>query len=108
MRQWGDERLALLGPVVRHLPVLNDLGQPVDMLSWSEIWKLPISMPSLGGNEVKYVVDYIETSWVSSQGKYVTEFQDAFSAYHQALALHLFGNDSSPSGVALGWRWPRG
>ena len=37
---------------------------------------IPLSVPSLKGNEWKYVKDCIETEWVSSVGKYVDEFDD--------------------------------
>ncbi len=69
------------------------------MVSWSDLWRLPVTTPSLAGNELKYVADCIETVWISSQGGYVDKFQDAFTSYFgggQALcvssgttALHL-------------------
>jgi len=94
-----EQSIKLLGPVVRHVPLVNKAGQPVDMVSWSEMWRLPVTTPSLSGNELKYVIDCIETVWISSQGDYIDKFQDAFAAYHgggEALstssgttALHL-------------------
>jgi perosamine synthetase len=42
---------------------------------------IPISNPALVGNELKYVVDCVETSWVSSLGKYVTGFEQAFAQF---------------------------
>ena len=77
-----EQNLQLLGPVVRHVPLLNEAGQPIDMVSWSEMWRLPVTTPSLAGNELKYVVDCIETVWISSQGGYIEKFQDAFVTYH--------------------------
>lgn len=32
--------------------------------------KIPVYMPSLTGNEKKYVNDCLDTSWISSKGKY--------------------------------------
>lgn len=77
-----EQNLQLLGPVIRHIPILDSEGRPVEMLSWSELWRLPITTPSLAGNELKYVADCIETVWISSQGNYIKKFQDAFSSYH--------------------------
>lgn len=37
---------------------------------------IPLSIPHLGGNELKYVTDCIETGWVSSAGAYVTQFEN--------------------------------
>lgn len=60
---------------------------------------IPVYKPSLTGNEKKYVTDCIDTSWISSKGKYVSEFEDSFANYvdikHAAsvcngtVALHL-------------------
>lgn len=42
---------------------------------------IPISNPALIGNELKYVIDCVQTSWVSSLGKYVTGFEEAFAEF---------------------------
>ena len=61
------ECLKLLSTRVRHVPILDD-GKPINMVSWGELWHLPVTEPSLGGNEMKYVADCIDTVWISSQG----------------------------------------
>ncbi|MDZ4700573.1 MAG: aminotransferase class I/II-fold pyridoxal phosphate-dependent enzyme [Rhodothermales bacterium] len=75
------DNLKLLNERVRHLPLLNERGQPVDLISWAEMWRLPVTQPALGGNELKYVSDCIATNWISSQGEYVNRFQETFRAY---------------------------
>ena len=40
-----------------------------------------VCSPKLGGNELKYVEDCVKTNWISSVGKYVTEFEDKFSSF---------------------------
>lgn len=42
---------------------------------------IPLSIPHLGGNELKYVTDCIETGWVSSAGAYVTQFEEMVAAF---------------------------
>jgi perosamine synthetase len=42
---------------------------------------IPVCEPFLNGNELKYVTDAITTGWISSSGKYVTEFEKQFAAY---------------------------
>jgi len=37
---------------------------------------IPLSVPSIKGNEWKYVKECIDTEWVSSAGKYVQKFED--------------------------------
>jgi perosamine synthetase len=37
--------------------------------------------PYLNGNELKYIEDCLKTNWISSQGKYVEEFEKGFAKY---------------------------
>ncbi len=60
---------------------------------------IPVCEPTLLGNELKYVTDAIQTGWISSAGKYVTEFEQKFAEYcgckygvavcNGTVALHL-------------------
>ncbi len=43
--------------------------------------RIPIYQPTLKGNEKKYVQDCLDTSWISSKGKYVEEFESLFAKY---------------------------
>ncbi|HEU4551132.1 MAG TPA: DegT/DnrJ/EryC1/StrS family aminotransferase [Rhizomicrobium sp.] len=43
---------------------------------------LPIFEPSLAGNERKYLLEAIDTSWISSQGPFISRFEQDFAAYH--------------------------
>ena len=91
--------LSLLNERVRHLPILNENGCPVEIITWADIWKMPLVEPSLGGNEIKYVTDCIRTNWISSQGAFVERFEREFANYHEmpyavscssgTTALHL-------------------
>lgn len=61
--------------------------------------KVPIYQPDLSGNEKKYVSECIDTTWISSRGRFVSEFETGFAARigveHAAsvsngtVALHL-------------------
>lgn len=42
---------------------------------------IPVCVPTLSGNELKYVTECIETNWISSRGKFVDLFEDKFSNY---------------------------
>lgn len=60
---------------------------------------LPVCEPTLTGNEQAYVLDAVSTGWISSAGKYVTEFERSFAQYcnvpyavgvcNGTMALHL-------------------
>lgn len=56
---------------------------------------IPLSVPNLKGNELKYVTHAIETEWVSSGGAYVTEFEDKLAQY-----AHVEGAVSCQNGTA--------
>ena len=40
-----------------------------------------VAQPKLGGNERKYVLDCLDTNWISSNGKYIGAFEDAFAKF---------------------------
>jgi perosamine synthetase len=42
---------------------------------------IPVCEPLLLGNEKKYVMDCLDTLWISSQGKYVRMFEETFARY---------------------------
>lgn len=41
---------------------------------------IPVCEPSLAGNEQKYVMDCLESNWISSAGKYIPVFEEKFAA----------------------------
>lgn len=43
--------------------------------------KIPVYQPSLQGNEKKYVEECLDTTWISSKGKYVNKFEENFANY---------------------------
>ena len=40
---------------------------------------IPVNQPDLSGNEKKYLIQCIETGWISSEGPFVKEFEGKFS-----------------------------
>jgi perosamine synthetase len=61
--------------------------------------KIPVYQPSLDGNEKKYVLECLDSTWISSKGKFIAEFEEKFAAYtnvrhattvsNGTVALHL-------------------
>jgi perosamine synthetase len=62
-------------------------------------FSIPVYEPYLSGNEKAYVMDCLDTNWISSKGKYVNQFEQAFAQYvgvrhalsvcNGTVALHL-------------------
>ena len=60
---------------------------------------IPVAAPVLAGREKEYVLDCLESTWISSTGKYLDQFQEKFAAYchtrhamaccNGTVALHL-------------------
>jgi perosamine synthetase len=40
---------------------------------------IPVSDPTLTGNELRYLTQCIQSNWISSAGRFVREFEDAFA-----------------------------
>jgi perosamine synthetase len=63
------------------------------------MFKYPIYRPNLTGNEKKYVDDCLDSTWISSKGKYISMFEQNFAKYigvkhatavcNGTVALHL-------------------
>lgn len=77
---------------------MGSLFYPEEKLIMREKF-IPVCEPYLAGNEIKYVMDAVETGWISSSGKYISEFEKAFAGYcgvkhgiavsNGTVALHL-------------------
>jgi len=75
--------------------------------------RIPLAMPDLSGNEERYVVQAIRSSWISSTGEFVTRFEQEFAGLCQvrtaiavangtvALHLALLGMDAGPGDEVL-------
>ncbi len=42
---------------------------------------IPVNIPLLSGNEKNYLLECIESEWISSEGPFVKQFEDNFSTY---------------------------
>ncbi len=60
---------------------------------------IPVYQPDLSGNEKRYVLECLDSTWISSKGRFIGEFEERFAAYTGAayavsvcngtVALHL-------------------
>jgi perosamine synthetase len=41
---------------------------------------IPVNEPLLNGNEKKYLIECIDTGWISSEGPFIKKFEEQFAA----------------------------
>lgn len=80
-RDSHEDNVSLMTDKIRHIPILDSKGCPVEFISWAGMWRLPVTEPYLAGNELKYVSDCITSNWISSQGHYLGKFEKIFADY---------------------------
>ncbi|MCX6182219.1 MAG: aminotransferase class I/II-fold pyridoxal phosphate-dependent enzyme [Bacteroidetes bacterium] len=93
------EKLKKLNHRVQILPVIDENFILVDYFQKETLYQIPISAPSLRGNEFKYLVDAFLSTWISSTGSYIEIFEANFAAFCEAkhgvavsngtVAIHL-------------------
>jgi len=64
---------------VNMIPLLDDDGIVVDFATKSSLSRYPVMEPLLNGREKEYVIDCIDSNWISSQGAYVEKFETGLS-----------------------------
>jgi len=62
---------------------------------------IPLSVPSIHGNEWKYIKECLDTEWVSSAGKYVDLFENRITEYTGAKYAVALVNGTAALHIAL-------
>ena len=86
---------------VRFLALVDDRRRLVGVASRDLVSKYPLASPSLAGNELAYVTEAVMTGWVSSQGKYVRNFEASFSSFVGATNAVAVSNGTVAIELAL-------
>lgn len=62
---------------------------------------IPLVIPDLSGNEIKYVNDCVEGGWISSKGVYVSKFESMFSDRHNGHSAVSVSNGTVALELAM-------
>ncbi len=94
-----EELVALLTDRVHFLPVLDEQNIVQDVLFHDKRVMIPVATPIIGEKELRYVTDAVLSGWISSQGKYIGQFEEQFASFcgtkyavavsNGTVALHL-------------------
>ena len=95
----SDEIGKVLSERIAWIPLLDEEGRPVDYTGLARRRHYPVMEPFLSGREEDYVLECIRTGWISSQGRFVAQFEGMMADYHGVehalavcngtIALHL-------------------
>ncbi len=81
IREKAEEIRKKFNYAVRIVPLVNEKMEPVDYGEYNENIHISLAQPQLSGNEYKYLMDAFLSTWISSTGKYLSRFEEGFSAW---------------------------
>ena len=71
----------LLNDEIKIIPILDKSGKVAEYMSISDPLKHPVSHPNIGGKEIDYLIEAFTSSWISSSGRYIDQFENEFANY---------------------------
>src|SRR3990167_629778 len=63
--------------------------------------RISVAQPKMTGNERKYVLDCLDTNWISSNGKYIGAFEEAFATFCGAKHAIAANNGTTALHLAM-------
>lgn len=66
---------------IKVIPLVDGQMHIKDYAECNDSQHMALAQPQLNGNEYKYLMDAFLSTWISSTGKYVTQFEERFSKY---------------------------
>ena len=67
----------------------------------TEARRIPVSAPDLSGREREYVLDCLDSTWISSKGRYIEQFEAAFAEFVGARHAVACNNGTTALHLAL-------
>jgi perosamine synthetase len=96
-----DKIAKMFSKAVRFIPVIDKSNRIADIKVLDSSLYIPVASPMFSGNELKYVSQCVMTGWVSSAGKYVTEFEQVFAEFCDTKYAISTNNGTSALHLAL-------
>lgn len=66
---------------IKIIPLVDGQMHIKDYAECNDSQHMALALPQLNGNEYNYLMDAFLSTWISSTGKYVTQFEENFSKY---------------------------
>ena len=96
-----EEIAKMFSDQIRVIPVLDKGERIVDIALYDSRFRLPVAEPLLAEKELEYVTDCIVSNWISSTGKYVTQFENLFADYCSCAHAVATSNGTTALHLAL-------
>ena len=66
-------------PGLKALPIVDEEGRIIDVVSVQDLVRFSLVSQDFSGDEEKNVLECLRSGWISSQGRFVREFETSFS-----------------------------
>lgn len=76
-----DDLIKKINYRIHIIPIVDDEFKVVDYFEYRSDAHIPVALPNLNGNELKYLTEAFLSTWISSRGKYIERFEKGFSDY---------------------------
>jgi len=93
--------LSKINNAIKVIPLVDKSNILLDYATINRLRRIPVASPLLSGNELTYVMECINTNWISSQGKFVREFERVFSSHHNGFSCLAVSNGTVALHLAL-------
>lgn len=72
---------AMLARGVDVIPLVDSAGSIKRLITSTSELYVPVAEPNIGGRELNYVIECMQSSWISSTGHFVQDFESSFRDY---------------------------
>ena len=101
MTSSADTVFRVLAQGIRYLPVVDEAGALVDIAGRDKMRRVSAAQPSIGIHELSNVIHCFETGWLSSQGPFITEFEENFARWTDSKYALAVSNGTVAIQLAL-------
>ncbi len=86
---------------IRVIPLVNSAGLIVDVSNIRKTHAIPLMEPYISKKEKEYVNHCLDTGWISSQGKFVHQFEQEFEKLHAGMFAVAVSNGTVALQLAM-------
>lgn len=77
-----DKLLQKTNYKIQIIPIVNNEGELKDYFEFKHKTKFtPVAEPTLENKELEYLLDAFSSTWISSRGKYIDQFEEEFAKF---------------------------